>query len=296
MILPMHHLKIENISKAYGAKKALDAVTVVFGEGVTGLLGPNGAGKSTLMRIVSAIEKPDSGVVLYDGTDIGRKPNALRQRLGYLPQDFGVYPNMTAPQFLEYIAAMKNLPLKPVRKRIDELLDILHLGEAKKQLLGGFSGGMKQRVGIAQALLNDPEVLIADEPTVGLDPEERIRFRNLLASISLHKIVILSTHIVSDIESIAPSIVLLNGGAVLAQGEPSALIEKVSGKVWHCTVPIEELNVLQKRYRITSSIQYRDGIKIKVLSEKAPLPHAEPAESSLEDAYLFLAHSKACNI
>ena len=286
----MHHLKIENVSKTYGAKKALDNVTIEFGEGITGLLGPNGAGKSTLMRIVAAIEKNDTGAVLYNETDIRRKPNALRSRLGYLPQDFGVYPNMTAPQFLEYIAAMKNLPSKPIRKRIDELLELLHLGDAKKQPLGGFSGGMKQRVGIAQALLNDPEVLIADEPTVGLDPEERIRFRNLLASISLHKIIILSTHIVSDIESIAPSIVLLNGGSVFAQGKPGALIEKVAGKVWNCAVSIEELNVLQKQYRITSSIQYRDGIKIKVLSENAPVPHAEPAEPSLEDAYLFLAH------
>ena len=286
----MHHLKIENVSKTYGTKKALDNVTIEFGEGITGLLGPNGAGKSTLMRITAAIEKNDAGAVLYNGTDIRRKPNALRSRLGYLPQDFGVYPNMTAPQFLEYIAAMKNLPSKPIRKRIDELLEILHLGDAKKQPLGGFSGGMKQRVGIAQALLNDPEVLIADEPTVGLDPEERIRFRNLLASISLHKIIILSTHIVSDIESIAPSIVLLNGGSVFAQGKPGALIEKVAGKVWNCAVSIEELNVLQKQYRITSSIQYRDGIKIKVLSENAPVPHAEPAEPSLEDAYLFLAH------
>ena len=286
----MHHLKIENVSKTYGAKKALDNVTIEFGEGITGLLGPNGAGKSTLMRITAAIEKNDAGAVLYNGTDIRRKPNALRSRLGYLPQDFGVYPNMTAPQFLEYIAAMKNRPSKPIRKRIDELLEILHLGDAKKQPLGGFSGGMKQRVGIAQALLNDPEVLIADEPTVGLDPEERIRFRNLLASISLHKIIILSTHIVSDIESIAPSIVLLNGGSVFAQGKPGALIEKVAGKVWNCAVSIEELNVLQKQYRITSSIQYRDGIKIKVLSENAPVPHAEPAEPSLEDAYLFLAH------
>ena len=194
------NLTLNNISKNYGSKKALQNINFSFTTGVTGLLGPNGAGKSTLMRLMSTVDVPTEGEILFNGNNIHKRPDDLRMVLGYLPQDFGVYPNMNAKEFLEYMAAMKNLNMKSARKRIDDLLEVLHLSQASKRMLSGYSGGMKQRVGIAQALLNDPDVLIIDEPTVGLDPEERIQFRNLLSSLSENKIIILSTHIVTDIE------------------------------------------------------------------------------------------------
>src|ERR1700683_5438273 len=197
-------LVIEQVSKVYkGNIWALRDFSLEVGPGILGLLGPNGAGKSTLMRILATITLPTTGRAIWDGTDIARSPDALRSVLGYLPQDFGVYANLNAVEFLEYIAAAKGLDGRSARRRIDELLDVVNLVDAKKRPLGQYSGGMKQRVGIAQALLNDPELLIVDEPTAGLDPEERARFRNLLSELSGGRIVIFSTHIVSDLEGVA---------------------------------------------------------------------------------------------
>ena len=201
------NLSIQNVSKQYRRDFwGLRDFSLELGEGVLGLLGPNGAGKSTLMRILATVTGKTGGVVIWNGVDIARHPDELKQVLGYLPQDFGVYPNLNAREFLEYLAAIKGLDAKSAKRRIEELLQLVNLVDAAKRPLGGYSGGMKQRVGIAQALLNDPQLLIVDEPTAGLDPEERVRFRNLLADLSGERIVILSTHIVSDVEATATSL------------------------------------------------------------------------------------------
>jgi len=285
-------LEIKHIIKKYGAKQALNDVTLYLQNGITGLLGPNGAGKSTLMRLLSTIEKPTAGSILYNGQDICKKPNLLRQELGYLPQDFGVYTNMNPVEFLEYMAALSRLPMKQAHRRIDELLTILHLDDARKRPLGTFSGGMKQRVGIAQSLLNDPAVLIVDEPTVGLDPEERIGFRNLLSSLSADRIILLSTHIVTDVESIAPQIAIIREGCLLKYDTPENLMKEVDGMVWSLVVPSSKLSELQKHLIISSSIGRSDGIHIRVVSAKQPSLDAAPAPPTLEDAYLFTAALK----
>jgi len=222
----MLSLAVNNLRKDYpGKPRALDGLSITLAPGVLGLLGPNGAGKSTLMRILATVAKPTSGSVSWNGTDIVREPNAIRQVLGYLPQDFGLYPNLNAVEFLSYLAAVRGLPASTARRRIDELLVLVNLVEARKRALGGFSGGMRQRLGIAQALLNDPRLLIVDEPTVGLDPEERVRFRRLLEELSGERIVILSTHIVSDVEAIASDIAIVAAGRLLARGSPAELIQ-----------------------------------------------------------------------
>ncbi|GAA0133849.1 ABC transporter ATP-binding protein [Paenibacillus sp. YSY-4.3] len=280
-------LKIEHVTKSYGSKQALNQVTLHLKPGILGLLGPNGAGKSTLMRMLSTIEKPTSGVITWNGVDIAQHPDVLRTELGYLPQDFGVYPNMNSIEFLEYMAAMKGLTLKSARKRIDELLEILNLSNHRKKLLGGFSGGMKQRVGIAQALLNDPSLLIVDEPTVGLDPEERIRFRNLLSTMSSNRIVILSTHIVTDIESIAPNIAILFKGRLVNFTSPESLIQGADNKVWQSIIPSSELREMQEKYIISSAIHRSDGVHARIVSDFRPAPNATPLPSTLEDAYLY---------
>ncbi|MDT2659111.1 ABC transporter ATP-binding protein [Enterococcus hulanensis] len=285
-------LKIENLTKQYKNKIALDNLTVEFPKGVTGLLGPNGAGKSTLMRILSTVDTPSKGSVTFNGNDITKHPNDLRRVLGYLPQDFGVYPNMSASEFLEYMAAMKGLSMKSAKVRINELLDILNLTSAGKRHLGGFSGGMKQRVGIAQALLNDPKILIVDEPTVGLDPDERIRFRNLLASLAADRTIILSTHIVSDIESIAPNLVVMKEGRLIAAASPEKLMTQAHGKVWNAIVDVNELEALQQKYIVSNSMQRSDGIHVRIVSTEQPRLGADLVEPSLEDAYLYATKGK----
>lgn len=285
-------LKIENLTKQYKNKIALDNLTVEFPKGVTGLLGPNGAGKSTLMRILSTVDTPSIGSVTFNGNDITKHPNDLRRVLGYLPQDFGVYSNMSASEFLEYMAAMKGLSMKSAKVRINELLDILNLTSAGKRHLGGFSGGMKQRVGIAQALLNDPKILIVDEPTVGLDPDERIRFRNLLASLAADRTIILSTHIVSDIESIAPNLVVMKEGRLIAAASPEKLMTQAHGKVWNAIVDVNELEALQQKYIVSNSMQRSDGIHVRIVSTEQPRLGADLVEPSLEDAYLYATKGK----
>lgn len=285
-------LKIENLTKQYKNKIALDNLTVEFPKGVTGLLGPNGAGKSTLMRILSTVDTPSKGSVTFNGNDITKHPNDLRRVLGYLPQDFGVYPNMSASEFLEYMAAMKGLSMKSAKVRINELLDILNLTSAGKRHLGGFSGGMKQRIGIAQALLNDPKILIVDEPTVGLDPDERIRFRNLLASLAADRTIILSTHIVSDIESIAPNLVVMKEGRLIAAASPEKLMTQAHGKVWNAIVDVNELEALQQKYIVSNSMQRSDGIHVRIVSTEQPRLGANLVEPSLEDAYLYATKGK----
>src|SRR5271154_5986251 len=237
-------LNVEALSKNYrGGVHALRGVQLSLAPGVLGLLGPNGAGKSTLMRILATITRPTAGRVLWNDVDIAHKPDGLREVLGYLPQDFGVYPNLNAVEFLEYLAAVKGIGAAAARQRIDELLALVNLTEARKRPLGGYSGGMRQRVGIAQALLNDPKLLIVDEPTAGLDPEERVRFRNLISELAADRIVILSTHIVSDVESTANQIVLVNKGELVSHTTPEELLMAVEGRVWECVVSAEDFPI-----------------------------------------------------
>ncbi|MEY2562809.1 MAG: type transport system ATP-binding protein [Verrucomicrobiota bacterium] len=281
-------LSLEGVSKLYSGKVwGLKDFTLDVEPGILGLLGPNGAGKSTLMRILATITKPTSGKVTWSGTDVVRSPNSLRQVLGYLPQDFGVYPNLNAVEFLEYLAAAKGLDRKTARARIQELLEVVNLVDAGKRPLGGFSGGMRQRVGIAQALLNDPELLIVDEPTAGLDPEERVRFRNLLSELSGVRIVILSTHIVSDVEACATKIALIARGQLVTCAAPEELLQSVEGKVWERIVRSAELPALRQQYLTSSTMHRSDGVHLRIVAEEAPGHDAVPEPPTLEDAYLY---------
>jgi ABC-type multidrug transport system ATPase subunit len=280
-------LEMEGVSKQYAGKLwGLRDLRMEIGPGVVGLLGPNGAGKSTLMRILATVTRATEGRVLWNGADIARTPDPLRGVLGYLPQDFGVYPHLTAREFLEYLAAAKGLDAATARQRIDELLGVVNLGEARDRALGGFSGGMKQRVGIAQALLNDPELLIVDEPTAGLDPEERVRFRNLLSELSGERIVILSTHIVSDVEAIATDIAILAGGRLLAHAAPEELLRSVEGRVWEWVIPSAELPAARQQFQISASVRRGDGVHARVVAAQRPGAGAVLVAPSLEDAYL----------
>jgi ABC-2 type transport system ATP-binding protein len=290
-------LSIEGVSKRYAGKRwGLRDMRLELLPGVVGLLGPNGAGKSTLMRILATVTRPTEGRVLWNDLDIAMSPDDLRNVLGYLPQDFGVYPHLTALEFLEYLAAVKGLDASSARKRIDDLLAIVNLGDARDRPLGGFSGGMKQRVGIAQALLNDPQLLIVDEPTAGLDPEERVRFRNLLSELSGERIVILSTHIVSDIEAIATDIVVLSDGRLLAHATPEDLLRSVEGKVWEWIVPSGDLPAARQKFKISSSVRRADGVHVRIVSAQRPGDGATPGAPTIEDAYLHCITSQRAGV
>ena len=280
-------LSFEHISKLYGDTVALQQVDLTLGPGVYGLLGPNGAGKTTLMRIMTDLLAPSTGRVLLDGQDIAVMGAAFRKKLGYLPQDFGVYPNFTAEQFLLYIARLKGLSKFEAKRQTDGLLHMVGLEDKKQKKLKGFSGGQRQRVGIAQALLGDPEILVLDEPTAGLDPEERIRFRGIISDLSQQKLVLLSTHIVSDLEAVANEIILLRKGVVLEMQKPASLLEQLNGQVWLVTVPAADEAALTKQY-VCSNVMHTDGKSvIRLLSKSAPRPDAVPTAPNMEDLYLY---------
>lgn len=280
-------LSMEGLSKQYSTKNwGLRDFTLNLGPGILGLLGPNGAGKSTLLRILATITKPTTGRATWNGADIVKSPDELRSVLGYLPQDFGLYPNLNVIEFLEYLAAIKGLNGKATRKRIDDLLQVVNLTEARKRPIGAYSGGMKQRLGIAQALLNDPQLLIADEPTVGLDPEERVRFRNLLSDLSGERIVVLSTHIVSDVEAIASDIAIINKGKLIMHAAPETLLRLVEGMVWEWVVPSAELPAIRNQHLISGMVRTREGVHLRVVADFPPSSEAGAIEPALEDAYL----------
>jgi len=280
-------LLLEHVSKVFPRSVwGLREFSLELGPGVLVLLGPNGAGKSTLMRILATVTAASEGRVLWNGIDIARSPGVLRSGLGYLPQDFGVYPNLSGQEFLEYLAAVKGLDGPSARRRIGELLELVNLTEAARRPLGGYSGGMRQRIGIAQALLNDPQLLIVDEPTAGLDPEERLRFRNLLSELSGERIVILSTHIVSDIEAVATQIAVIRAGRLVTCQAPEALLGSVEGRVWEVVVPSGELAALRQFHLVSSTAHRADGVHARVIAECAPAPAARQLEPTLEDAYL----------
>jgi ABC-type multidrug transport system ATPase subunit len=281
-------LVIDGVGKRYGrAVWGLREFGLALRPGVLGLLGPNGAGKSTLMRILATVTRPTTGRVTWDGVDLARDPDAVRRVLGYLPQDFGVYPNLTALEFLEYLAAVKGLDARAARRRIVDLLELVNLTEVARRPLGGFSGGMRQRVGIAQALLNDPRLLIVDEPTAGLDPEERMRFRNLLSELSGERIVILSTHIVSDVEAVATHIALIAHGRLLAHDAPEGLLRAAAGRAWEWVIPSEALPAVKAAHRVSGTLRRGDGVHVRIVGDAPPDPGARPAEVTLEDAYLW---------
>jgi len=280
-------LDIDNVSKRYsGGNWALRNFSLQLSPGVLGLLGPNGAGKTTLMSILATITRATEGRVTWNGQDLAAHPDSLRATLGYLPQDFGVYPNLNAVEFLEYLAAVKGLDAASSKQRIDELLNLVNLTDVRKRPLGSYSGGMKQRIGIAQALLNDPQLLIVDEPTAGLDPEERVRFRNLLSELSGERIVILSTHIVSDVEATATDIALIAQGSLVAHASPENLLQRVEGRVWEWVLPSAELNTARQKYLISNTARRSDGVHARVIADSPP-NGALPVTPNLEDAYLY---------
>jgi ABC-2 type transport system ATP-binding protein len=282
-------LSISHLSKQYRRDFwGLRDFDLELSPGVIGLLGPNGAGKSTLMRMLATITQPTEGIIKWNEVDIVKSPDTLREVLGYLPQDFGVYPNLTGLEFLEYMAAIKGMDSRTARNRIEELLVVVNLVNAAKRPLGGYSGGMKQRVGIAQALLNDPQLLIVDEPTVGLDPEERVRFRNLLSDLAGERIILLSTHIVSDVEATATEIVIINKGRKIEHAAPEKLLQLLEGKVWEWVIPSEALTALKQKQLISGTIRRENGIQVRVVSDACPAPEAQSIHPSLEDVYLHL--------
>jgi ABC-type multidrug transport system ATPase subunit len=286
-------LVIKNLTKQYNQHKTgLTDYSITIEKGILGLLGPNGAGKSTLMKIIATISKPTKGTLFLDGEDIVANPDKIRKILGYLPQDFGVYPNLNAYEFLEYIAAMKGVGGNGLRKRIDMLLEGVNLTADAKRPIGTYSGGMKQRIGIAQALLNDPKVLIFDEPTVGLDPEERVRFRQLISDLADDCIIILSSHIVSDIETIADEVAIMKNGMLLNKAAQPDIIKLVDGKVFEALVNNDEVAGIRTRHQVIDTGRQKDKTRVRFI-DRAPQPEpgAVAVNATLEDAYLFLTQN-----
>lgn len=286
------HLEIKQVSQQYpGGKCALKDINLSLEQGLVGLLGSNGAGKSSLMRILAGISQASSGSVLWQGQDIATNPNELRESLGYLPQSFGVYDNLTATEFLGYLASLKKLAGKLARQRIEYLLETLNLTDVAHRPMHGYSGGMKQRVGIAQALLNDPKLLIMDEPSTGLDPQERAGLRDLLSELSADRIIILSTHIVSDIESIADHIALLDQGILVDFAKPEQLLKKLQQSVWLCSVSTQQVSEMRKRHCISHSVRQAEGFQLRIVSKKQPCAQAINAIPTVEDAFLYFSKS-----
>jgi ABC-type multidrug transport system ATPase subunit len=285
-------LSIRGLGKTYpGGVRALDQVNLEIGPGMFGLLGPNGAGKSTLMKILATLLVPDEGQVTFDGVDLLREPQRIREWVGYLPQDFGFYPSFTALQMLDYFAALRGLPAgKARRARVDEVLERVNLASVRKRKLGGFSGGMRQRLGIAQALLGRPRLLIVDEPTAGLDPEERLRFHHLLADVSQDIVVILSTHIVSDVAVLCSRMAVIDRGRIVADTTPGEAVARLEGKVFEGTVPLAEAAAVTAGGRILARMAATSAtVRLKLYSENgSPGSSFRPASGVLEDAYFSL--------
>ena len=280
-------LCIDRLTKQYGHKLAVDRVDLELHRGVYGLLGANGAGKTTLMRMLCGILTPTSGEIRCGGREIGSLGEEYRSLLGYLPQDFGYYPEFTAEKFLLYLAALKGLGKVQAGQKMLELLDLVGLSEERKHKIRTFSGGMKQRLGIAQALLNDPEILILDEPTAGLDPKERVRFRNLISACARDRIVLLSTHIVSDVEYIAGEILIMKEGRLIHRGAPDAITHEIDGKVWECRVDPARAEELCSRYNVGNLKNVGNKTILRIIKDEKPMEEAVPAEASLEDLYLY---------
>jgi ABC-type multidrug transport system ATPase subunit len=291
-------LEISNLSKCYpNGVQALSDVSLQIPAGMYGLLGPNGAGKSTLMRTIATLQQPDSGSIKLDDLDVLQQPAELRKKLGYLPQDFGVYPRISALDMLDHMAVLKGFTNKKERREIvDNLLRQTNLHDVRKKALAGFSGGMRQRFGIAQALIGDPQLIIVDEPTAGLDPEERNRFLNLLSDIGENKVVILSTHIVDDVTNLCPRMAIIAEGRIVREGKPSDLINDLRGSVWVKTVERGEVEAHRNRHNVISSKLYAGRSILHVLSDTDPGDDFEPHEPDLEDVYFSTLQSANGNV
>ncbi|EQF25114.1 ABC transporter family protein [Clostridioides difficile CD160] len=285
----MNKLEIKNLSKIYGKKVVNDNITITLENGVYGLLGPNGAGKSTLMKQITTLIKPNNGQILYNGKDIFKMDDDYRNILGYLPQEFGIYKNFTAKQFLQYIGALKGLKGKDLNRNIDELLELVGLYDVRNKAIGKFSGGMKRRVGIAQVLLNNPKIIVLDEPTAGLDPQERARFRNLIAKISRDKIIILSTHIISDIESVAKETLMIKNGKLLMKGTHKEILKHMENKVYNIQVKNEaEIDKIQSKYKVISIQSDVNSIVLRIVSDDIPTEtNTQQVQARFEDVYMF---------
>lgn len=282
-------LTIDHISKRFKDKIAVDDVSLTLAPGVWGLLGANGAGKTTLMRMICGIMQPSSGDIRCDGLPIRRLGEGYRSMLGYLPQEFGFYPSFSVRDYLDYMAALKGLDKRTARRRIDDLLEQLGLADVRRKRIAKLSGGMKRRVGIAQALLNEPEILILDEPTSGLDPSERVRFRNLLSEFAQGRIVLISTHIVADVEYIAMQNAIMKEGRLIGIGTTDALVAEVREKVWTARIPAADLPRWERALTIVNLKSEPDGsASLRYLAEHAEIPGSTPADARLEDLFLWL--------
>ncbi|HDK7168326.1 TPA: ABC transporter ATP-binding protein [Clostridium botulinum] len=285
-------LKIDNLTKKYSDKVAVKDFSIEMTEGVYGLLGPNGAGKTTLMRMISDVLNPTCGQILVNNVDKNDLGEEYRDLLGYLPQDMGYYKNFTAERFLKYVAALKGLNKKIAKERIGELLEVVGLSEYKNKKVGKFSGGMRQRVGIAQALLNNPKILVLDEPTAGLDPKERIRFRNLISDISKERIIILSTHIVGDIEYIAKQVILIKEGQLIKSSTGERLLKEMYGRVWKVEVDEKDITKYEDIYQVVNIMRKADKVQLRILSSHKPVESAIDIEPNFEDMYMHYFNEK----
>lgn len=286
-------LTVENLSQVYGKNKvAVENLDIQFKTGITGLLGANGAGKSSLMRILATINKPSSGQIFFNQENVIKSPQKIRPILGYLPQYFGVYDNLSAVEFLHYLASLKGIRKQRAAEKINDLLAGLNLAEVANNPLKTYSGGMRQRVGIAQALLNTPKILIIDEPTVGLDPEERNRFRELLVEYSQRSIVIFSTHIVSDIESIADQIAIMQSGKLLHASTLQSTLTLLDGKVWECEMPPEDYDEIKHKLIITKTTRAHNKVSFRFVSEQHSIAYCKTVSPHLEDAFLYFSRYK----
>ncbi len=282
-------LSLQHLTKRFGtAPSAVEDISVDLAPGVVGLIGHNGAGKSTLMQMIATISKPSSGAILLDGEDVVARPERMRRRLGYLPQEFGVYANLNALEALQYFAALKGVR-DPARVR--QTLELVNLHEHARRMIGTFSGGMRQRLGIAQALLNDPDVLVVDEPTAGLDPGERVRFRQLLGEIGFSKLVIISTHIVADVENLATHLIILNRGRLSAFETPATLLQRAAGKVWSGQVSVRVYEAERRRWQVLQSQREADQVLLRVAHDELPFAGAQPCIPSLEEALMALRYA-----
>ena len=281
-------LIIDNVSKKYSKDKyGLKDFSIHIEKGILGLLGANGAGKSTLLKMIATINKPTSGTISLNKNNIVKDANYMRKQLGFLPQDFGVYPNLNAFEFLEYMAAMKGIGGKHLKIKIQQLLEGLNLMENAKKPIGSYSGGMKQRVGIAQTLLNNPKIVLFDEPTVGLDPEERVRFRNLISDLANDCIVILSSHIVSDIDTIADKVAILKNGKLIEYGNQSKIVNQVENSVFETVIDSNQISSFKEKHLVVSTSRIDGKLNIRYVSEH-PIKNSKPQKATLEDAYLYL--------
>ena len=280
-------LELIDLTKSFGSFTAVDHMNLTMTNGVYGLLGVNGAGKTTLMRMLCTLSRPTSGSISCNGKDIFKMDGEYRKLLGYLPQDFGFYPEFTVQDYLLYIAAIKGIRPAPARKKVRELIPQVGLSKAAGKKMKKLSGGMKRRAGIAQAMLNNPKILVLDEPTAGLDPNERIRFRNLISELSEERLVLLSTHIVSDIEYIANKIWLMKDGTLVQEGTAQQVIDSMPEKVWHCRVDHTQIPEAMRRYKVSNMKSEPGGALLRIISPERPYPDAVSAEPSLEDVFLY---------